>query len=42
MAEQARSHADQEGVLATVTRLVTAADGDTPYRDVCLGRAAAR
>jgi hypothetical protein len=30
-----------EGVLATVSRLVTAADGDTLYRDVYLRRAAA-
>jgi len=30
---------DKERVLATVTRLVTAADGDTLYRDVYLHRA---
>src|SRR5262245_40651688 len=37
MAEKSRSGQD---VLATVTRLVTAADGDTLYRDVYLRRAA--
>jgi hypothetical protein len=30
----------QDGVLATITRLVTVADGDTLYRDVYLRRAA--
>ena len=40
MAEQGRSGGEQDRVLAIVTRLVTAADGDTPYRDVYLRRAA--
>jgi hypothetical protein len=40
MAEQPQSQADQASVLATVTRLVTAADGDTLYRDVYLRHAA--
>src|SRR6185369_5929795 len=40
MADQSGSQADQARVLATVTRLVTAADGDTLYRDVYLRHAA--
>jgi hypothetical protein len=39
MAKHSGSQAGQD-VLATVTRLVTAADGDTLYRDVYLRRAA--
>jgi len=40
MAEQSSQGVEQERVLATVARLVTAADGDTLYRDVYLRRAA--
>jgi hypothetical protein len=40
MAEQGRTGADQDRVLAIVARLVTAADGDTLYRDVYVRRAA--
>jgi hypothetical protein len=40
MAKQEASEADTQRVLATVTRLVTAADGDTLFRDVYLHRAA--
>jgi hypothetical protein len=39
MAKQ-NAEVDKDRVLATVTRLVTAADGDTLYRDVYLHRAA--
>jgi hypothetical protein len=42
MAQQSVTGAGQAGVLATVTRLVTAADGDTIYRDVYLRRATAK
>lgn len=41
MTEHPPSQADQKRVPTTVTRLVTAADGDTLYRDVYLRRAAA-
>ena len=40
MAEASGTAADQERTFATVARLVTAADGDTLYRDVYLRRAA--
>ena len=40
MSKQSRPETGQEGMLATVARLVTAADGDTLYRDVYLRRAA--
>jgi len=40
MAQQAEGQSGQEGVLGTVAQLVTAADGDTLYRDVYLRRAA--
>jgi hypothetical protein len=40
MAEQSRTRDDRDHVFATVARLVTAADGDTLYRDVYLRRAA--
>lgn len=39
-AERSPSRVEQKGALATVERLVTAADGDTLYRDVYLRRAA--
>jgi hypothetical protein len=39
MAKQSASGAGQDDPLATVARLVTAADGDTLYRDVYLRRA---
>ncbi len=39
MALASRSHSEPDDVLATVTRLVIAADGDTLYRDVYLRRA---
>ena len=39
MADKPRSQADQDRTLATVARLVMAADGDTLYRDVYLRRA---
>jgi hypothetical protein len=41
MAPESGSSAEQTRVLAAVGRLVTAADGDTVYRDVYLRRAAA-
>jgi hypothetical protein len=40
MAKQDAPEVERDRVLATVTRLVTAADGDTLYRDVYLHRAA--
>jgi hypothetical protein len=41
MAKQSQSEAQgaQDRVLATIARLITAADGDTLYRDVYLRRA---
>jgi hypothetical protein len=40
MANQDAPQTERDRVLATITRLVTAADGDTLYRDVYLHRAA--
>jgi hypothetical protein len=40
MAVASRSDSERNNVLSTVTRLVTAADGDTLYRDVYLRRGA--